>query len=110
MNTPQLKQLFEKLDVDKSGFIEGKEIVGTFRDNDRKRMPYTYEFQEEDWEAIILDTDVNGDRKIGYDEFVTLVLFPRMLSGFFDHPMTLFPTMLQKQEEGNFSPQLFTNI
>ena len=104
--------MFENLDVDKSGFIDGKEmvkkyeeeveIVGIFSDKDKKKRQFRYEFKQEDWEAIIGETDVDGDGKIGYAEFVTLVLFPKILSGFFDHPMTLFPMMLQKQQEGTF--------
>lgn len=62
----KLKQTFDFFDEDKNGFITKEEIQRFFKGmipDQKSRM----------WEQIIKDADKNGDGKIEYKEFCTMM-------------------------------------
>mmetsp|Transcript_23545 Transcript_23545/g.20897 ORF Transcript_23545/g.20897 Transcript_23545/m.20897 type:complete len:216 (-) Transcript_23545:7-654(-) len=62
-----LKELFEKIDTDHSGYIEAEELAEAMRKVDE-------DLTQEDIDGIIKEIDVEGNQKINYSEFIAATL------------------------------------
>jgi Ca2+-binding EF-hand superfamily protein len=60
-----LKQVFDFYDFDGNGFIEASDIKEIFEDTN---------IHDDQFQSFIDDYDVNGDRKISFDEFYNMII------------------------------------